>query len=107
MNHAEVEALYAEGNPLSIGDLNSGEMTGLSIYPNPANETINIDFHDSPKQTLIVKLFNSMGEIVSQNEVSASDKTITINLGNLPTGLYIYSIEEDTKVLKTGKVNIR
>ena len=107
LNHAEVEALYTEGNPLSIGDLGSGEITGPSIYPNHTNAIINIEFSEAPQQTVSVKLFNSMGELVSQSEISASDKTITINLADLPNGLYIYSIVEETRVLKTGKINIR
>jgi len=107
LNHTDVAALYAEGNPLSVGGENSGFSTEPVIFPIPADETINIEFNNIPQQIVIVKIYNSMGELVSQSEISASDNTVTLNLGNLPNGLYIYSIEEGSGVLKTDKIIIQ
>lgn len=107
LNAIDVASLYAEGNPLLIIGKDSGQAIEPLVFPNPANETINIEFHSIPQQTVIVKIFDSTGELVSQSEISASDKTVTLDLGNLPKGLYVYSIEEDTMVLKTGKINIQ
>jgi len=69
------------------------------IYPNPSSGEISFK---NIKEPSILKLYNSVGQIVLQKKVANS--TI-INTNNLPTGLYKYSIT-NTYLLDTYTGNL-
>jgi uncharacterized repeat protein (TIGR01451 family) len=65
------------------------EKNAFTIYPNPANEVLNIQ---SNKSQLIskVEIYNMMGQMMYRTE-----KTTPINVSGLPTGTYFVSIFSD------------
>lgn len=71
----------------------------LKIYPNPAKEILTIETKDLKVKHL--KLVNLLGQVVIQKEVVNTDK-ITIQTGNLESGIYILSlITADGVISKT------
>ncbi len=69
----------------------------LKVYPNPANSKINIDFTGENSSFYTVKMTNLLGERVIQKTVPKGNKGFqkTIDISNLPTGVYILEVEFD------------
>ncbi len=78
--------LEAEGN-------NNGRETKIVIYPNPANEIINLElnnFFGEKYKDLIIEIFTSYGESVFKSYLHANKaKSIPIKISNLSSGLYL------------------
>ena len=65
------------------------ETAELLCYPNPANETLNIDYEIDV--SALLKIFNANGQMVLSKEVhSNNDLKVDINI--LPAGLYLLTI---------------
>jgi hypothetical protein len=47
-------------------------------------------------------LRNALGQIVQQ--ISISDPFLTIDMAELPTGMYLCQLEDDRKVIAIGKI---
>ncbi|MCL4816135.1 MAG: T9SS type A sorting domain-containing protein [Flavobacteriales bacterium] len=98
----------ANGNNLRIFDSEEeNEITfeaisskdSISVYPNPANESIHIE--SSGKQPLHIDIFDMVGRKILSH-YSVNQRT-SINVANMPTGLYIIKIrsgnmEENSKI---------
>jgi hypothetical protein len=76
----------------------SGNSTfGVTLYPNPAGEEINIDIN----QVFIGKsyqLFSSAGEVVKKGKLDS--KTNRISLAKLPSGTYTFQINGTQETLR-------
>jgi hypothetical protein len=88
---------------ISVSELNPIE---LSVYPNPANQTINIAFskHDGVGE-VVMKLFDIKGRLVMQAPVSHNNTTYIFDSTSLVNGTYILSISND-EFIKTKKIMI-
>ncbi|MEJ2196914.1 MAG: T9SS type A sorting domain-containing protein, partial [Ignavibacteriaceae bacterium] len=65
-------------------------------YPNPFNPTTKITFGIPLKSNVVLKVFNSVGEEVTQlvnEEKSAGSYEVTFNAKNLPSGVYFYQLK--------------
>ena len=64
-------------------------------YPNPFNPTTKIKYTLKEKGRVQIKIFNALGQTVADlvNEVKAEgEHFVNFNPGNLPSGIYIYTI---------------
>jgi Secretion system C-terminal sorting domain len=84
------------GNYLQLNEFNQNDNSDISIYPNPANESITIDFkafHSEIEEILVVDL---QGKTVYNHEkisFSQNENTTKINLTDLLPGIYIISLK--------------
>jgi len=69
----------------------------IFIYPNPANNAVHISDADIAN----VKIFNNIGQLIL-----TQDQKNTINVSNLPNGIYILSVETITKQITQKKLII-
>ena len=78
------------------------------VYPNPFNNSVTVEFYSSLKQNVTVCLYNSIGQAVHQHaQVVAANGNTLINisgLSNLPQGLYLVTISDETGKVYTGRV---
>ncbi len=79
----------------NVYDIVSGLST-VNIYPNPANTFINVDVINGHRVGTI-RIYNTVGTLVKTLEINGSEKEIDIS--ELPTGLYIISIEDEKEPL--------
>lgn len=66
-----------------INEANISEQN-FNLYPNPANETLNISIHESKKAQ--IQIFNTMGMLIKEFEIS--QQSLQINISDFPSGLY-------------------
>lgn len=78
---------------------NSGPQ--VSIYPNPAQESLNINFDVQNLTNIKISLINALGQKVlntNDNFVAAGSHQIHFNLSNLEKGVYIVEIRTDNGI---------
>ena len=68
---------------------------GITIYPNPFTEIITIKSEVASYQT--ISLYNSLGQMVSQNDFNEGNEDKTINLSHLPVGIYFVIVSDENK----------
>ncbi|WP_124980796.1 cellulase family glycosylhydrolase [Nonlabens xiamenensis] len=66
-------------------------LTDISVYPNPADELVHLDFAGIPKQNTQLILVNSLGQMVKT--IALSNKNNVLEVENLTPGLYFIEIK--------------
>ncbi len=79
------------------------EISGINIYPNPAENEITIDLRDNQIAGSTIQVFDMLGK--SMFSESVSQKNININISKFPSGMYfvIYSNGEGRLIAKVIK----
>ena len=75
----------------------SGQAGGISVYPNPANSVLNLDFSTFNNEAVQVEITNTVGQVVLSATVSS--QYTSLNIQHLNAGLYII------KTIGNGKAN--
>ena len=91
-------------NAVTVNEV-SPDITGLLIYPNPANEVLNIEMNLKEATTLNIQLFNLLGELVKQTanyELKGLFKK-QIEINDLSRGVYFLKIAT-SKGMKIAKI---
>ncbi len=81
--------------PLFVNENVNGKST-VNIYPNPASTFINVNVINGHRVGTI-RIYNTVGTLVKTLEMNGSEKEVDIS--ELPTGLYIISIEDEKEPL--------
>jgi hypothetical protein len=102
------------GSQLLIDDLSYEFTVGISdailtsteveIYPIPAKKYINVNLNQHPNQNTVIELYNLTGMRVLTSHLSAINNQVILNM--LPEGIYFYSIIENKRMIKNGKLVI-
>lgn len=85
----------------STGTHNMNVADQFRIYPNPANDMLNIN---GKSKIISLSLINTNGQVVLQSNVNSTD--YSINVSNVPTGLYMLRLTTNEGVM-TSKVSIK
>jgi PKD repeat protein len=84
-------------NASTINQVNS--INNINIYPNPAQNNINVDFESDSQIDAKVIIRDMLGKIVAIENVNVNSNTKTsknIDINNLTTGGYFVTIEDKT-----------
>lgn len=73
----------------SIGIFENSEIQG-SVYPNPANDAVNVSINAEGDAKLIVT--DISGKVVMNNEISLLNGKSKVNIASLETGVYIFNV---------------
>ncbi|PID93563.1 MAG: peptidylarginine deiminase [Bacteroidetes bacterium] len=95
---------FYAGDPVGIGSHEIFE-GGVLCYPNPAHEMVNIAFMLDASSTVSVVLSNPLGEVVQspvKAHYSAGRHNLRFFVGDLPSGIYCYTLTSGTHTL-SGK----
>ncbi len=72
----------------------------VTVYPNPASESVNIKFESLVDRMINVQIMDAQGRIVRTDRIEISVIQKTINLQDLPSGVYFL------KLIKGNLVNV-
>ena len=71
----------------------------IGVYPNPASNVVNIDLGNINAKNSSIELYNSVGQMVKQKNISSSSENITqLETTDIDEGLYF------VKVIAAGKI---
>ncbi|WP_452231844.1 T9SS type A sorting domain-containing protein [Lacinutrix sp. MEBiC02595] len=68
----------------------------FSIYPNPANSTVNIQFNNAVAEDFSVSIYNLQGKLIRAPRVVTNENKITFNVSNLSQGMYFVELKSKT-----------
>ena len=70
------------------------EASSMNIFPNPSNESVNIDFTLSSNVGGTIEMFDVNGKSVFQHTINQNTHTgiITVNTANLNAGVYFVKL---------------
>lgn len=77
-----------DANALNVNDVDLQDM--FSIYPNPATNTVNIEFSSLPN-TDTVRVYDITGKLVKSQAIQ--ELTTTISIRDLTSGVYLVQLE--------------
>jgi len=86
-----------------VPSITSEEFSGFNVYPNPANEKINIVFNSQLENVKSVVIRDNLGRVVYENDHLNSLNEQTIDVSKFSKGLYFISVESNKKTF-TKKV---
>jgi hypothetical protein len=74
----------------------------LKVFPNPADEVINVEcsvLNDGP---LVIKIFNNLGQMLRQEEIRFENRKASFKVNDLLPGIYMlnFSTTENYSVNK-------
>jgi len=78
--------------------VNSIKNTNIIIYPNPANDFVNIQLEANNNSKTTIELYNVLGSLLFYQEYTNTDNSnpsLFINTTNLKNGVYIISVKDD------------
>ncbi len=61
----------------------------IEVFPNPANDLLNISWSGILQPTVHVELVNMLGQTLYKNQVQTSNGNTSIGLAGIPNGLYV------------------
>lgn len=76
--------------------------TDVKVFPNPANEIIFLELPAPPASNTILNLYNIFGDHITS--FSLKKRLNQLNIGEIPTGMYIYTILKNGSQASKGKI---
>jgi len=109
---SESHVLDAKGNKVPFIGFTSNEFktavipdAETFIYPNPCNNYFNIQLGSDITDAEYI-LYNSLGQIVDQRNISNNNQNLVISTEGLQKGIYYYQINYQSKSI-TGPISIQ
>ena len=86
---------------VSLGSSQEKSIDNLSAVPNPFTNSTKISFTSSSNSTIFFTVKNVLGKTVFRKriETKLGKNKIPFYKNNLPTGMYIYSIQDKKKTI--------
>ncbi|NSW45244.1 MAG: PCMD domain-containing protein [Bacteroidales bacterium] len=89
-----VDHLYFEGGTLGNNILKLNEQ--IQVFPNPVNDLLNIYFGKPTTGQTSITIFNATGQRVKQSIIPAGTQISSLNIYDLPKGIYIIQIQNNS-----------
>ncbi len=89
-----------------ISGISEIEEASVSLYPNPANQLINLVFTAPINNALEFELINNLGQTVLKQQLHQGQITAHYPTGNLNNGIYLFILKTNQRTLQTGKLII-
>ena len=91
----------------SVDDVNKSLERNITLFPNPADASVNIQINEQIKDGLRVELFNAQGKMVKAADFENSSSILKVDVANLSEGFYFVMIKTQdghaTKRLMIGR----
>ncbi len=87
------EIIYSNISPVNVVSINEINAIGFNLYPNPANELLNISF-GTENVTAKMRLTDLFGRTILSKNYNSVNKDV-LDLSRLPQGYYLILLESD------------
>lgn len=80
---------------LAIGINEQVESFGsVSVYPNPANEQVNLNINMAQSNSVNITMFNTIGQavLVENRDLASGNNLVQLNTSSLPAGVYFVNV---------------
>jgi archaellum component FlaF (FlaF/FlaG flagellin family) len=90
-NSLYIDNIFVSNQPIGIEE---NEIEGLSLFPVPAEDHINVRFDSNNDENLEIRILNQLGAVVAvvDNRASVGMNEIRVDLNGLSNGLYTLDI---------------
>lgn len=78
----------------------------VSAYPNPATDVVNIVFPQCDDNSSVV-LYNIAGSLVKKAVVAAGQTSASVNVSDLPAGVYFYGVRSKNGISDVRKLIVK
>ena len=82
--------------PSSTFELNGNS---ISVFPNPVNDFLKINMEQTISSVINIELINTSGQRVLKNKINAGERELTININEIPSGIYFLKIMDKGKMI--------
>lgn len=108
-NHATKEIMqgaYAYAHTVSVNEFENG-MSQIKLFPNPANEAINLEWNATENGKAQIEILNALGQVVysSVENYTEGANSININTSGYKAGLYFMNVKSNNSS-RTFKFNV-
>ncbi len=93
---------YETRTDLSIG--NVSVEPELSVYPNPANDNLEVNYSTSGSKNTSFEIINLVGSKVYSKALESAENTLNLNISNLNSGIYFCVLKVDNKMITSKKL---
>lgn len=69
---------------------------GISIFPNPANDVLTIQFTNQQQKALTLELFDITGKTIMASVIQPQTHTFTTDVKSLASGIYMIKLSNET-----------
>jgi hypothetical protein len=69
---------------------------GISIFPNPANDVLTIQFANQQQKALTLELFDITGKAIMASVIQPQTHTFTTDVKSLASGIYMIKLSNET-----------
>ncbi|OFY09072.1 MAG: hypothetical protein A2X11_02210 [Bacteroidetes bacterium GWE2_42_24] len=73
-----------------------------SAYPNPASDFVTLNIGNM-KSNGSVLIYNLTGSLVKQTEIAAGTSQVSVNVNDLPSGMYFYTLTTNGRTISSKK----
>ena len=74
---------------VTVGLNELASSSNLTIFPNPANETVNVAFEQNTNDLIQIELIDATGRVIAQNEsIEIGTNNVSFDVANLSSGFY-------------------
>lgn len=92
---------YVNVQPLNVEE-SDNQKSMVKVYPNPANDFLNIHIDQRNQGDFTLRLFLSNGILIE--EMRFRENEFRVDLMNYPTGIYIYEITDNKGFSEQGRI---
>ena len=85
---------------------NVSTLGGLMVAPNPATDQVTISFNNDSNTEHTVSLFALTGQLLQQVQLG-TDRSVTIDVAKLPTGMYLLQFTNELGERGTQKLMVK
>ena len=92
---------------LSTTDFGINNGYFVQAYPNPATDVVNVSVKTKEDKILKLRLYDISGHLVGNSiEIKGNQEKndVVIPLANLRTGIYVYTLSENNKIIYSNKI---
>lgn len=80
---------------MSVGIKEINSISNIQLFPNPANDLVNIKFENASGLKRNLKLYNSLGATIKEENLVPTNEPFQLDLTGLESGLYLLEINSD------------